>query len=63
MFLFRLICGRAKPTPNRIPKTSLQWRELRLEARELGMPIEALAEVIIADFIRRNRPKQRQVEG
>lgn len=32
-----------------------QWRELRLEARELGVPMQALAQVIIADFIRRKR--------
>jgi hypothetical protein len=36
-----------------------QWRELRLETKELGVPVEALAQVIIADFIRRERRQRK----
>jgi hypothetical protein len=31
------------------------WRGLRLEARALGVPMAAVAQVAIAEFIRRKR--------
>jgi hypothetical protein len=39
--------------------TRESWRELRLEAKEFGVPMEALAQVIVADFIRRKRRQRK----
>ncbi len=33
-------------------------RELRLKARELGVPVEALAQVAIAEFVRQRRRRK-----
>jgi hypothetical protein len=34
-----------------------QWRELRLEAKRLGVGMGPLVEVMVADFLRRRRRK------
>jgi hypothetical protein len=34
------------------------WRGLRLEARALGVPMEIVAELAIAEFIRRKRQRK-----
>jgi ketosteroid isomerase-like protein len=38
MFLFRLICGRAKPTPNRSPKTSRQLAHSPIRPHAVTLP-------------------------